>query len=89
MLRTETTSRKRNSSEIVAEILRIAQRGAKKIRIVYKANLNFKMLDEYIKKLEESGLVTGYQDDDRLIRTTEKGKEYLQKYSELEEFAIY
>jgi predicted transcriptional regulator len=81
-------SRKRGSSEIVAEILKVARKGAKKTRIVYGANLNFKMLNEYITKLEEAGLITGSKDGDRLIHTTERGMEFLERFQGLEEFGI-
>ena len=49
--------RRRSRVEIIAEILRIAKRGAKKTRIVYGANLNFKMLDNYLQRLEKAGLL--------------------------------
>lgn len=81
-------SRKRGSSEIAAEILKVARKGAKKTRIVYGANLNFKMLNEYITKLEEAGLITGSHNGDRLIHTTERGMEFLERFQGLEEFGI-
>jgi len=74
--------------EIVAEILRIARKGAKKTRIVYGANMNFKMLDEYLEKLEKAGLVAGSEGNGGLIKTTEKGIEYLQRFYGLQEYGI-
>jgi len=88
MLKSNHTSQRRSNYEIVAHILRIAKKGAKKTRIVYGANLNFKMLQEYVARLEKAGLVTSYQNDGGLIETTEKGKEYLLKFYGLKDFGI-
>lgn len=79
---------RRSNLEIVAEILKIAKKGVKKTRIVYGANLNFKMLGEYLERLERAGLITQNPNDGGLIKTTEKGKEYLQQFYGLKEFGI-
>jgi len=81
-------SPRRSNFEIVAEILKIARKGVKKTRIVYGANLNFKMLGEYLVKLEKAGLITRSQNNGCLIKTTEKGKEYLQQFYGLKKFGI-
>mgnify|MGYP001144110336 CR=1 FL=1 len=52
--------RRRNNLEITADILRIAKDGAKKTQIVYGANLNFKLLHQYLDDLEKSGLITNH-----------------------------
>ncbi len=88
MLQKISLSQKRSNLEIVAEILRIARRGAKKTRIVYGANMNFKMLDEYLEKLEKAGLVIGSKNYGGLIKTTEKGVEYLRHFYGLQEYGI-
>jgi len=80
-------SQRRSNVEITAEILRIARDGAKKTRIVYGANLNFKMLEEYLEKLEKAGLVNSLPNK-RLIKTTEKGKGYIEHYEELKSLGI-
>ena len=71
--------RKRNDLEITADILRIAIHGAKKTHVVYKANLNFKVLHEYLDAMEDAGLVT-YEEGE--IKTTEKGLEFLKNYDD-------
>jgi predicted transcriptional regulator len=81
-------SQRRSNLEIVAEILRIARKGARKTRIVYGANLNFKMLDEYLEKLGKAGLITANEGNGGLIKTTEKGVEYLQQFSGLQIFGL-
>lgn len=77
---------RRSNLEIAAEILKLAKKGAKKTRIVYGANLNFKMLEEYLVKLKKSGLIMNSPDNDRLIKTTEKGREYLQQFYVLQQY---
>ena len=88
MLTKISMSQRRSNLEIVAEILKIARKGAKKTRIVYGANMNFKMLDEYIEKLEKAGLIEVPQGNGGTIKTTEKGVEYLQRFYGLQECGI-
>lgn len=66
--------------DIIAEILKVARDGSKKTHIVYKANLNFKVLEEYLEKMIDSGLVTILKEKRNLIKTTEKGVTYLKNY---------
>jgi len=72
--------------EIMAEILRIARKGAKKTRLVYGANLNFKLLREYLNELEKVGLIVDHTEKDGLIETTERGVQYLNYYEGLKQF---
>jgi len=77
---------RRNRLQITAEILRIAKIGAKKTHIVFKANLNHALLESYLKTLEGQGLVerTGPRN---LIRTTEKGLQFVKQFANLQAFA--
>ena len=88
MLSRTNLSQRRSNLEIIAEILRIARRGAKRTRIVYGANLNFKMLREYLDKLQEAGLITISREDGGLIKTTQKGQEFLQRFYGLKELYV-
>ena len=88
MLSKTSLSQRRSNLEIIAEILRIARRGTKRTRIVYGANLNFKMLREYLKKLEEAGLIAISGEDGGIIKTTEKGLEFLQQFYGLRELYL-
>ena len=81
-----TGSQRRSNIEIIADILRIAKKGSRKTRIVYGANLNFKMLSGYLAKLERAGLIRNSEDKSGMMQTTEKGKEYLEWFSGLREF---
>jgi predicted transcriptional regulator len=89
MLAKMNTIQRRSNLEIVAEILRIARKGTKKTRIVYGANLNFKMLEDYLERLEKMGLVARTEEKGHTITTTEKGKEYLQRFYDLQELSAY
>jgi len=88
MFRRTSMSERRSNFEIVAEILRMSKKGVKKTRIVYGANLNFKMLREYLEKLEKAGLIEQHPENGGLIKTTAKGNGYLQQFNGLKEFGI-
>jgi len=88
MFRRNVMAQRRSQVDIVAEILHIARRGAKKTRLVYGANLNFKLLNEYLDRLEKAGLVAKDLDEHGLIKTTEKGKKYLQYYEGFRDFGM-
>ncbi|MDQ1280157.1 MAG: hypothetical protein QG670_1420 [Thermoproteota archaeon] len=75
--------KKRSHVEIIADVLRIAKYGAKKSHIVYKANLNFKLVNEYLTFLKEEDLISFPSENDSLFKTTPKGEEYLNQYSKL------
>lgn len=49
---------KRSSLEILQEIIRLADLGHKKTRIMYGANLSFDMLNKYLEFLTTKGFVT-------------------------------
>ena len=70
--------------EIIANILKIAKDGAKKTHIVYKANLNFKILQEYLDELTETGLIA--RGSEGKIKTTDKGVQYLNYYNGFKQF---
>jgi len=76
---------RRSNIQIAAEIINIARHGARKTQIVYGANLNFKILQEYLKDLKEQGLV---EIEGNFIRATDKGKEYVKQVRGLREFGL-
>ena len=75
-----STKRRRNDLDICADILRVAQGGAKKTRIVYQANLNFKIVKDYLKRLIGNGLLLH---DPPRYYVTPKGTTYLTKFDSL------
>jgi len=72
--------------EIIAEILRIARKGAKKTHIVYGANLNFKLLQQHLNELEKAGLIVNHTETGGLIKSTDRGIQYLNYYEGLKQF---
>ena len=73
---------RRGKFEIIADVLSVAREGAKKTQIVYKANLNFKIVSEYLSFLEVKGFIGNTSRD---YTTTEKGEKFLRIYKEMEE----
>jgi len=73
---------RRGSLDIAADILRIALYGALKTKIVYGANLNFRMCTDYLEVLEKADLLVR---DGRIYKTTRKGRKYLERYKELKD----
>jgi predicted transcriptional regulator len=67
---------KRTKYEIRAELLKIAKHGANKTRLVYGSYTNFVIINNYIKHLIESGLLTK---DRKKYYTTDKGLKYIRK----------
>ena len=64
---------KRNRNEIISEILRICIKGARKTKVVYQANLNFRTADPYLQLLIKNDLIVSSQGPHVVYKTTEKG----------------
>jgi predicted transcriptional regulator len=79
----------RTRLEITANILEIAKEGSRKTRIMYLGNLSFDLLQKYLKQLEQLGLVSvkNTADGERVYNVTEKGKDFLTDYYELQKHA--
>jgi len=71
--------------DIMAEILRIARKGAKKTHLVYGVNINFKLLHDYLDELEKAGLILN---NNKIIKTTEKGAQFLNYTSGFKQFGL-
>ncbi len=74
---------RRSRFEIFAEILKLASGEHVNItRIVYRANLNFKLAQIYLEYLVERGMIERLEIDGRIrYRTTERGREFIRKYN--------
>ncbi|MGD2200308.1 MAG: winged helix-turn-helix domain-containing protein [Candidatus Bathyarchaeota archaeon] len=73
---------RRNDLDICADILKVAQGGAKKTQIVYKANLNFKIVKRYLNRLIENDMLNPMEEK-RLYATTSRGEEFIEQYGSL------
>ena len=76
--------KRRNRLGIMAEMLEIAKKGALKTHIMYRANLSFAQLNEYLSFLLDTGLLEAYNESEKaLYKTTEKGLNYLQGLNDI------
>ena len=80
------TSKRRDKLSIVAEILEIAKEGTLKTQIMYKANLSFAQLNDYLKFMLKTNLLNKFRASGKdVYAATEKGVEFLQRHFELTE----
>jgi|GEM_PF-1179529 predicted transcriptional regulator len=85
-----TRFKNRNRLGIVANILTIAKSGALKTHLMYKANLSYTMLRDYMRFLKENELLSEmYYPAEKvtLYKTTEKGRRFLESYVALKDLA--
>ena len=79
-------SKRRDKLSIIAEILEIAKEGTLKTQIMYKANLSFAQLNDYLKFMLKNDLLRKFRANGKdVYTTTEKGIDFLQRHFELTE----
>ena len=71
----------RRRVDIIADILHVVSRNAKKTQIMYQANLSYRVLQKYIAETAEASLIT-FEDNKRCYTLTAKGQEFLDAYQE-------
>ena len=71
----------RDRLDIIADILNVASREAKKTQIMYQANLSYKVLQRYLNEVVTASLVT-FENNKQCYMLTGKGHEYLDAYKE-------
>jgi predicted transcriptional regulator len=69
----------RRRFEIIADIISAAEKGAKKTRIMYFANLSYRLLIKYLDDTLKVGFI---RESNHVYETTEKGKIFLEKYAD-------
>jgi len=78
--------RRRDRLTIMSQILNIAREGTLKTQIMYRANLSFAQLNEYLALLQEVNLLKVNTEDGRTTyKTTPKGIKYLESFSEIKD----
>ena len=81
---TETTPKRRDKLVIMAEIMHISRNGALKTQIMYKANLSFAQLTEYLKLLSRTSLLEkSAQNGKEIYKATLKGIDFLERQREI------
>jgi predicted transcriptional regulator len=80
----EIERKRRNRLYIIAEILTIAKEGSLKTQIMYRANLSFAQLNEYLSFLTKMYLLEIQNENGKKVyRITAKGSKYLEKYKDV------
>jgi predicted transcriptional regulator len=82
----EISSKRRDKLCIIAEILEIAKEGTLKTQIMYKANLSFAQLNDYLRFMLKIKLIQKLSSKGKEVYiTTAKGLDFLQRQCELSE----
>lgn len=71
----------RRKLDIIADMLSVASRGAKKTKIMYGANLSYRLLTKYLVEVRRAYLVS-FERGKRCYVLTSKGKQFLELYKE-------
>jgi predicted transcriptional regulator len=80
------SAKRRDKLYIIAEILEISREGVLKTQIMYRANLSFTQLNDYLQFMVKINLLekvhVGGKDT---YRATNKGLDFMQRYNEITE----
>lgn len=80
------SSKRRDRLYIIAEILEIARDGTLKTQVMYRANLSFTQLNDYLKFMVRINLLNkDFENNKDIYRATDKGVDFLQRYREIVE----
>jgi predicted transcriptional regulator len=71
----------RSRLDIIADILLVASRRAKKTQIMYQANLSYLLLTKYLSEIRKAYLIS-FERKERCYVLTLKGQEFLEKYKD-------
>ena len=78
--------KRRDKLYIMSEILEIAKDGALKTQIMYRANLSFTQLNDYLEFMLEIHLLEKIKRNDKdIYRSTRKGLDFLERYRHITE----
>ena len=69
----------RGRLDIIADILQVVSQNAKKTQIMYQANLSYKVLQRYLKKITAADLID-YEIEEQCYVLTSKGEDFLKAY---------
>jgi len=80
------SAKRRDKLFIIAEIIEIARDGSLKTQVMYRANLSFTQLNDYLRFMIRISLLEKVLENDKeFYRATEKGLDFLQRYREINE----
>ena len=69
----------RDRFDIIADVLNVAGRNARKTQIMYQANLSFSVMQKYLAEIAAASLVTYEAETQRFVLTA-KGQAFLAAY---------
>jgi predicted transcriptional regulator len=78
-LRNEILGTYRGRLDIIADILNVASRNAKKTQIMYQANLSYSVMQRYLAEIVGAQLIA-FEDEKQHYSLTSKGREFLDAY---------
>jgi len=82
--------RKRNRLEVIRDILKVIRDKNGKIKpthILYKSNLSYQMMNEYLDELIAKGFIIRLEKEkSKTYSLTKKGFDYLEQYNLINEF---
>jgi predicted transcriptional regulator len=83
-------NKKRNRLEVIKDILEVIRNRNGRIKpthILYKSNLSYQMMEDYLSELKGKRFITEIkQPKGKTYAITDKGIQYLQQYKTLSEF---
>jgi len=80
------SAKRRDKLYIIAEILEIAREGTLKTQIMYRANLSFTQLNDYLEFMLKNNLLALLSRNDKAVYVaSEKGMDFLERYREITE----
>jgi predicted transcriptional regulator len=80
------SAKRRDKLYIIAEILEIAKDGTLKTQVMYRANLSFTQLNEYLGFMLKISLLEKVDINNKdVYRATDKGVDFMQRYREINE----
>ena len=79
-----SVKQRRNELDIIAKMLEVTKEGCLKTQVMYRANLSFTQLNDYLGFLLCNGFIRQTLSERRKIYViTEKGVDFLQRHGEL------
>lgn len=83
-------NKKRNRLEVIKDILEVIRNRNGRIKpthILYKSNLSYQMMEDYLSELIGKGFIIEIkQPKGKTYAVTDKGLQYLQQYKTISEF---
>ena len=70
----------RSRLQIIADILSVVRNGSRKTKIMYQANLSYRLLNQYLDFAMETNLISFSPEEKGHYIVTPKGFEFLEKY---------